>query len=102
MIEGFEFYVKKAREHGKKIYFATILPFKGWRTYDEERNEIRKKLNEWIRSTDLIDGYVDFDKVMQDENDPDKIPAHLTEEGLHPSVQGAKVLAKAFYDKFVK
>jgi lysophospholipase L1-like esterase len=63
---------------------------------------LRKKLNEWIRSTDLIDGYVDFDKVMQDENDPDKIPAHLTEEGLHPSVQGAKVLAKAFYDKFVK
>jgi lysophospholipase L1-like esterase len=45
---------------------------------------------------------VDFDKVMQDENDPNKIPAHLTEEGLHPSVQGAKVLAKTFYDKFVK
>jgi len=102
MIEGFEFYVKKAREHNKKIYFTTILPFKGWRTYDEERNEIRKKLNEWIRTTDLIDGYVDFDKAMQDENDPDKIPAPLTEEGLHPSVAGAKVLAKAFYDKFIK
>lgn len=102
MIEGFEFYVKKAREHGKKIYFATILPFKGWRTYDEDRNEIRKKLNEWIRTTDLIDGYVDFDKAMQDDTDPDKIYAPLTEEGLHPSVEGARILAKAFYDRFVK
>ena len=65
-------------------------------------DEIRKKINEWIRTTSLIDGYVDFDKVLQDELDPDKIPAPLTEDNLHPSLAGAKLLAKAFYDKFIK
>ena len=102
MIDGFKFYAKTAHKNGKKIYFTTILPFKGWRSYDEQRNEIRKNLNEWIRTTDLIDGFVDFDKVLQDETDPDKIPAHLTEDNLHPSLEGAKLLAKAFYDKFIK
>ena len=102
MIEGFKFYVDVARKHNKKIYFTTILPFKGWRSYDNERNEIRKALNEWIRTTSLIDGYVDFDEVIRDENDYDKIPAPLTEDNLHPSVAGAKLLAKAFYDKFFK
>ncbi len=102
MIEGFKFYADTAHKMGKKIYFATILPFKGWRSYDKERNEIRKKINEWIRTTSLIDGYVDFDKVLQDELDPDKIPAPFTEDNLHPSLAGAKLLAKAFYDKFIK
>ena len=102
MIDGFKYYVDVARKHNKKIYFTTILPFKGWRTYDNERNEIRKALNEWIRTTSLIDGYVDFDMAIRDENDFDKIPAPLTDDNLHPSLLGAKLLAKTFYDKFFK
>lgn len=102
MIDGLKFYVDVARKHGKKIYFATILPFKGWRSYDEDRNKIRKEINDWIRSTDIIDGYVDFDKALLDETDADKIPDAYTSDHLHPSLMGAKILANTFYDKFFK
>ena len=102
MIDAYKFYIDIARKHNKQIYFSTIIPFKGWRSYNEERNEIRKGINAWIRSTDLIDGYIDFDEVIRDKDDFDKMPAHLTEDNLHPSKEGAMMMAQAFYDKFIK
>ncbi|MBQ5590107.1 MAG: lipase, partial [Clostridia bacterium] len=102
MVEGYRFYIKKAKKAGKKIYFATLLPIKDWRTYDEMRNGIRHEINEWIRTTDEIDGFIDLDKAIRDPNDIDRmLPIYDSGDHLHPSDEGTKRMAEEFL-KFLK
>lgn len=97
LIDGYRFYIKKAREMSKKIYFATLNPIKGWRTYDELRNKIRHQVNDWIRTTDEIDGYIDLDKAVRDPDDIDAmLPIYDFGDHLHPSEEGAKRMAEEF------
>ena len=98
LIDGYrKFYIEQAKKDGKKIYFATIAPIKGWRTYDEPRNEIRHKVNDWIRTTNEIDGFIDIDKAVRDSEDIDRmLPIYDYGDHLHPSVYGAKRMAEEF------
>ena len=91
-------YIATARRNGLKVYFGTILPFKGWRTYTDERDAIRQDVNAWIRSTDKIDGYIDFDALVKADDD-NKIKDGFTVDGIHPTLQGASVMAKAVFEK---
>ena len=70
MIEGLTYYINTAHKHNIKAYIATLLPFKGWRTYDKMRDDIRIEVNDWIRTQNIADGVIDFDKAVRDENDP--------------------------------
>ena len=63
LIEGLRFYVKIAREKGLRVYIGTLLPIAGWRTYAEFRETLRNEVNTWIRTTDEIDGCIDFDRA---------------------------------------
>ena len=94
LIEGYRYYIKVAKEKGCKIYFGTLLPIKGWRTYEPFRNDLRETVNEWIRTTDEIDGFIDFDKDMRK---PDDILCLNTPfdsgDHLHPSMDGYAQMA---------
>ena len=95
LIEGLRFYVKTAHEAGMKIYLATILPFKGWRTYDETRNGIRLEVNQWIRNNTEADGFIDFENALLDINDPYALAAaYASGDKLHPSTEGAQKMAQ--------
>ena len=101
LIEGYRFFIKEARKKNLKVYLGTLTPIKGWRTYEPFRNDIREQVNTWIRTTDEIDGYIDFDKVIKDENDPTLIkPIYDSGDHLHPSDAGMKEMAKEAY-KFI-
>ncbi len=91
-------YIATARRKGLKVFIGTILPFKGWRSYTEEREEIRQTVNDWIRSTDKIDGYVDFDALVKADDD-NKIRDGFTTDAIHPTFEGASVMAKAVFEK---
>lgn len=93
-----EKYIAVARRHGLKIYFATILPFKGWHSYSAEREGIRQAVNEWIKSTDKIDGYIDFASVVKSAEDEFKIVPELTTDCLHPNQNGAKLMAQIAFE----
>lgn len=103
LIDGFRYYIKCAREMGLKVYVGTNLPIKGWRTYAPFREELRVGLNEWIRTTDEIDGVVDFDAALRD---PDDISAMLPEydsgDHLHPSYDGGKKMAYTVPSEFLR
>lgn len=103
LIDGFRYYIKCARKMGLKVYVGTNLPIKGWRTYAPFREELRIGLNEWIRTTDEIDGVVDFDAALRD---PDDISAMLSEydsgDHLHPSYEGGKRMAYCVPSEFLK
>ena len=96
LIEGLKYYIKEARSYGYKVYVGTLLPIEGWRTYATFREEMRNAYNEWIRTTDLIDGVVDFDKAVCDPDNPSAfLPEYDSGDHLHPSPAGYKAMADA-------
>ena len=94
LIEGLKGYIAKARSYGYKVYVGTLLPMGGWRTDAPFRQELRHAYNEFIRTTNLIDGCIDFDKALRDPVQPDYFfPEYDSGDHLHPSVKGYQRMA---------
>ena len=94
LIEGLKGYIAKARSFGYKVYVGTLLPMGGWRTDAPFRQEMRHAYNEFIRTTDLIDGCIDFDKALRDPVNPDYFwPEYDSGDHLHPSSKGYQRMA---------
>ncbi|MCR5231458.1 MAG: DUF1295 domain-containing protein [Acholeplasmatales bacterium] len=56
LIEGLEYYLKISKRFDLKVYYGTLLPIYGWRTYKEFREELKNKVNDWIKAyPNLID-----------------------------------------------
>ncbi len=95
LIEGLKGYIAKARSYGYKVYVGTLLPMGGWRTDAPFRQEMRKAYNDFIRTTDLIDGCIDFDAALRDPNRPDWfLPEYDSGDHLHPSAAGYRQMAQ--------
>ena len=94
LIEGLKTYIKQARSYGYKVYVGTLLPMGGWRTDAPFRQELRHAYNEFIRSTELIDGCIDFDKAVRDPENLDWfLPEYDSGDHLHPSAAGYRRMA---------
>ena len=95
LIEGLKMYIAQARGFGYKVYVGTLLPMGGWRTDAPFRQEMRHAYNEFIRTTDLIDGCIDFDKALRDPDHPDHfLPKYDSGDHLHPSPAGYERMAE--------
>jgi len=56
---------------------------------------MRHAYNEFIRTTDLIDGCIDFDKALRDPARPDHfLPEYDSGDHLHPSPRGYARMAQ--------
>ena len=94
LIEGLKGYIALARSFGHKVYVGTLLPMGGWRTDAPFRQEMRHAYNEFIRTTDLIDGCIDFDAALRDPERPDWfLPEYDSGDHLHPSKAGYERMA---------
>ena len=94
LIEGLKAYIRQAREIGYRVYVGTLLPMGGWRTDAPFRQQLRHAYNHFIRTTDLIDGYIDFDLALRDPAWPDHFfPAYDSGDHLHPSKAGYERMA---------
>ena len=103
LIDCMKFYIEKSRAYGYKVYVGTLLPIEGWRTYAPFREEIRHAFNEWIRTTDLIDGCIDFDKAVRDPDRPTRfLPEYDSGDHLHPSKAGYKRMADIVPEELLK
>ncbi len=88
-------YIEHARKLGLKVYGGTLLPILGWRTYADFREELKNTYNDWLRTTELLDGCVDFDKAVRDLKDPRKFAeGYDSGDHLHPSVKAYKRMAE--------
>lgn len=86
MIDGLRMYIETARRYGLKTYLGTLLPIEGWRTYAEFREELRCKVNEWIRTTNEADGCIDFDRAVCNPQRPQAFAEGFDSgDHLHPS-----------------
>ncbi len=98
LVDGYRYLISKAKERGLKVFIGTILPIEGWRTYQPFRNERRVEVNQWIRTTDEIDGYIDFDAVMKNPENPACLkPEYDSGDHLHPSELGHQAMAEEAY-----
>lgn len=94
LIAGLKTYIAQARSYGYKVYVGTLLPMGGWRTDAPFRQELRHAYNDFIRTTDLIDGCIDFDKAVRDPDNPDWfLPEYDSGDHLHPSAAGYRRMA---------
>ena len=95
LIEGLKTYIAQARSYGYRVYVGTLLPMGGWRTDAPFRQEMRHAYNDFIRTTDLIDGYIDFDLALRDPDRPDAfLPEYDSGDHLHPNAAGYRKMAE--------
>lgn len=82
--------VSEAHELGIKVFGATVTPVRGNGYYSPDHEAGRVALNEWIRTSGVFDGVIDFDKIVADPNQPDRLdPAFLYEnDWLHLNAAG--------------
>jgi len=98
LIQGLRGFIQQAKQDGMKVIVGTILPIKGWRTYADFRNQLRIEVNEWIRSTDEIDAFIDFDALMKDPEDAARLyKDYDSGDHLHPSEMGHQCMCDAVY-----
>jgi len=104
MIEGVtKIYVEPARAKGLKVWSGTLLPIFGWRTYNENREQMRQQFNEWLRTSPVFDGCIDFDAAVRSITNP-KAFADGFDSGdhLHPSESAYETMAQAAAHKLIR
>ncbi len=103
LIDGLKTYIAQARAMGLKVYVGTLIPMGGWRTDAPFRQEMRHAYNDFIRTTDLIDGCIDFDKALEDPDKPDWfLPEYDSGDHLHPSKKGYQRMAAEVPEALLK
>lgn len=93
MITGIQQMALRAQARGIKFIGATLTPF-GNETFmpgawNPVRETHRVAFNKWIRESDVLDGFVDFDLALRDPECPTQmLPIYDCGDGLHPSDEG--------------
>ena len=100
LIVGMKQLIERAHDRGMKVFGATQTPFSGATTipgiFSPDTEAQRKVLNQWIRSRHAFDAVFDFDKVLLDPANPERIlPAFDSGDHLHPGDAGYQALANS-------
>lgn len=97
LIAFYEKLMEEAHARDLKVLVATITPFMGndYGTPDHEAG--RQLFNEWVRTTPLADGVIDFDQAVRDSADSTRLDSRYLFENdyLHPNAAGYRVMADA-------
>lgn len=102
LTNAYKNFIEKAHNQGVKVYLATITPFKGNGYYNEQHDAIRNEVNDWIRSSSLSDGLIDFDKLVRDESKPEQLKAEYSDDWLHLNPKGYEAMGKYAAEKVQK
>ena len=97
IIEVYKQIIEEAHQKGILVYGATITPFKGNNYYSADHEKGRSTLNEWIRTTELLDGIIDFDQAVRNPEDPEALQkAFLFEnDWLHFNAKGYETMGSS-------
>ena len=99
LINAYKELITKGHKNGMKVLMATITPFKGNSYYTEEHEKVRKEVNEWIRNSkgqtlESSDGIIDFDMMVRDSADNDKLIQAYSDDWLHLNPRGYEAMGK--------
>lgn len=95
LIAAYDSMVHDARESGAALYGSPILPFDGHGYFTPAHEQIRRTVNDWIRTSGRFDAVLDFDRVVADPDRPSRLlPAYDSGDGLHLSAAGYRALGE--------
>jgi lysophospholipase L1-like esterase len=99
LIEAYLQLISRAHAHGLKLIGSTVTPCEGVDLpgyYSESKEEIRRRLNQWIRTSGSFDGVIDFDAILRDPDHPRRLlPRFASSDHLHPNDLGYQTMADA-------
>ena len=97
IIAGLRQIAVQAHLDGIRVIGATISPAGGYAEgFDAQQEAVREAVNRWIRDSHVFDAVADFDAVLRDPADPQRIaPMYDSGDDLHPNDAGYAALANA-------
>lgn len=97
IIDVYKEIIDEAHQKGIRVYGATITPFKGNNYYSADHEKGRSTLNEWIRTTELLDGIIDFDKAVRNPQDLEAMQKEFLFENdwLHFNAKGYETMGSS-------
>jgi lysophospholipase L1-like esterase len=98
VVAAYEQIIARARTNGIRVIGATITPYVGSDYYHPGplSEADRQAVNEWIRVPGHFDAVIDFDAVVRDPSQPDRLrPAFDCGDHLHPSPRGYRVMGES-------
>ena len=95
LIAAYEQVIDKAHAKGIKVFGATLLPIQNSRKDTPANEATRQAVNRWIREAHRFDAVLDFEKVVQDPQNPLRIRRELTGDYVHPNTEGYRLMAES-------
>jgi len=95
VLAAYQQIVARAHAHGIRAIGATITPFVGSDYYHPGplTEADRQAVNRWIRTGGYFDAVIDFDAVVRDPGQPNRLaPNFDSGDHLHPSPAGYKAM----------
>lgn len=101
LTEGYKRVVDEAHRQGIQVIGATLLPFSGAlpntpldNYYQPNKDELRQRINHWIRTSHTFDGVLDLEQGLKDPKHPDRLnPIYDSGDHLHPNDRGNQQMA---------
>lgn len=94
IIEAYQSFITKCKNSGKKVYLATITPYKNSFYENHFSEAARLTLNDWIRANKDVDGIIDFDEVVRDPRNPSALRPEYSDDWLHLNPTGYEAMGK--------
>ena len=95
LIAAYEQVIDKAHAKGIKVFGATLLPIQNSRKDTPANEAARQSVNKWIRQSRRFDAVLDFEKVVQDPQNPLRIRKDLTMDYVHPNTGGYRLMGES-------
>jgi lysophospholipase L1-like esterase len=98
MIAAYQQVIVRAHAHGVRVIGATITPYVGSDYYHPTplNEQDRQSVNEWIRAAGHFDALIDFDAVVRDPKQTDRLlPTYDCGDHLHPSPAGYRAMGQS-------
>ena len=84
----------KAHRQGLRVHGATITPIGRSMYWSAEHEAARQAVNRWIRETDELDGFIDFDLLVRDPDQPTQLQESLSNDWLHLNPAGYDLMGR--------
>ena len=95
LINAYDEMITKAKARNLRIFLCTITPFKGAGYYSLFHEAARKTVNQWIRSQrERVNGILDFDELLRDPADPERLQKQWQSDWLHPNPEGYRAMGE--------
>ena len=95
LINAYDEMIAKAKARNLRIFLCTITPFKGAGYYSLFHEAARKTVNQWIRSQrERVNGILDFDELLRDPADPERLQKQWQSDWLHPNPEGYRAMGE--------